>query len=79
MSLTPQINTARRLAVVWGVHAVHVDVANENARLRDVIGEACRIAVEEKFAKSGEAIVIAAGLPFGTSGTTNLLHVAWIE
>ena len=78
LSLTPYIETARYLALAWGVHAVTVDVASENADLMDVINAAKEIAVREKFATPGQAVVIAAGLPFGTSGTTNLLHIAWI-
>jgi len=79
LSLTPLVQTARHLSIAWGVHAVAVDVANEAAEVDDVINEAKAIAVRERFAGSGEAIVIAAGLPFGTSGTTNLIHVAWID
>jgi len=78
LSLTPEIGTARYLAMAWGVHAVTVNVANENADLMQVINAAKDIAVRENFAQSGEAVVIAAGLPFGTSGTTNLLHIAWV-
>ena len=78
LSLTPFIETARYLSIAWGVHAVHIDVANEDAQLMDVINAAKDVAVTEKFAKQGEAVVIAAGLPFGTSGTTNLLHIAWV-
>ena len=78
LSLTPFVKTARYLAMAWGVHAVTVDVAKENAHLVDVIEAAKDIAEQEKFAEPGQAVVIAAGLPFGTSGTTNLLHIAWI-
>jgi pyruvate kinase len=31
------------------------------------------------LASSGQTIVIAAGLPFGSSGTTNLLHIAQVS
>jgi pyruvate kinase len=31
------------------------------------------------LAGSGQTIVIAAGLPFGSSGTTNLLHIAQVS
>lgn len=79
LSLTPFVETARYLALAWGVHAVTVDVANQDADLIRVISAAKDIAVEEKFVKSGQAIVIAAGLPFGTSGTTNLIHIAWVD
>ena len=79
LSLTPEIDTARYLSMAWGVHGVVVDVANEDANIEDVIEAAKSIAVRENFAHSGEPVVIAAGMPFGTSGTTNLLHVAWID
>ncbi len=76
LCLTPSIKSARYMSIAWGVHAVTVDVANEYADINEVIIAAKEIAVREKFASSGEAIVVAAGLPFGTSGTTNLLHIA---
>ena len=79
LSLTPFVKSARYMALAWGVHAVTVDVANEDADINQVIDAAKKIAVKEKFAKPGQAVVIAAGLPFGTSGTTNLLHIAWID
>ncbi len=79
LSLTPSVRSARHLALAWGIHAVTVDVANEQADISQVINTAKAIAVREKFAAPGEAVVIAAGLPFGKSGTTNLLHIARIE
>ena len=79
LSITPKLATARALAVAWGVHAVVHDVANANANTMGVIAAAQEIAAREGFAASGEAIIIAAGIPFGTSGTTNLLHVAIID
>lgn len=79
LSITPKISTARSLAVAWGVHAVVHDAADVDADIMGVIQAAKAIAVQEGFAVSGEAIIIAAGIPFGTSGTTNLLHVAIID
>ena len=79
LSLTPFVKSARYLAMAWGIHAVTVDVANEDADIFDVITAAKEIAVKERFAEPGQAVVIAAGLPFGTSGTTNLIHIAWID
>ena len=75
LGITPHVATARRLALVWGVHATH------SADVRDVsamIDVACAAAVREGFAVPGADIVVVAGLPFGRSGTTNLLHVARI-
>jgi pyruvate kinase len=47
-------------------------------RVRDVVDKACRIAVREEFAKPGDLLAITAGMPFGASGTTNLLRIASI-
>jgi pyruvate kinase len=79
LSLTPFVKSARYLAMAWGIHAVTVDVASEDADIFEVINAAKEIAVRERFAAPGQAVVIAAGLPFGTSGTTNLIHIAWID
>jgi pyruvate kinase len=40
---------------------------------------ACQTAVREGLAKKGQTVVIAAGMPFGTPGTTNLLRIAQVE
>jgi len=75
LSLTPSVATARRMAMVWGVHAVLVDDVHDVA---EMIECACRSARDEGFANPGDDVVVVAGLPFGQSGTTNLLHVARI-
>lgn len=52
-------------------------------RETDDVGEmielACVTARERGFGCSGEATAIAAGMPFGTPGTTNLLRIAEIQ
>jgi pyruvate kinase len=73
LGLTPELETARRLAVVWGVHAV---VAAEVHSMTDAVTKAGRAAIAEGFAVRGDDIVVAAGVPFGRSGTTNALRVA---
>jgi pyruvate kinase len=74
LSLTPELAIARQLALVWGVHSVHdaesvPDVPHMTAR-------ACAAAQREAFARSGDIVVIASGMPFGVPGTTNFLHIA---
>ena len=76
IGLTPQIETARRLAVVWGVHAV---VSDEIESLTSAVERAVAVAKTEGFAKSGEYIVVTAGVPVGRSGTTNVLRVATVD
>lgn len=79
LGVTPELRTARFLSMVWGVHPVVTDVANTDANLLTVIDAAKEISVREGFAASGDNIIIAAGIPFGISGTTNSLHVATID
>ena len=75
LSLTPRMETARLLAMVWGVHSVHVpDVASAEEMTR----VAAEVARQERFAESGQTIVAIAGMPFGTPGTTNLIRIATV-
>ncbi|WP_419759597.1 pyruvate kinase [Acidisoma sp.] len=75
LGLTPRPETARRLAVVWGVHAV---VAKEVDSFAAAVEEARDEARQEGLAQPGEQIVVTAGIPFRQSGGTNMLHVAKI-
>jgi len=75
LSLTPHLSTAGRLALVWGVHSVHSSEAPDTATMTDL---ACKSALREGFAEPGDNVVIAAGVPFGQSGTTNLLRIATV-
>ena len=72
LSLTPNITTARRLGLVWGVHAVQ---SPELLAVEQMVEDACDIALQQEFAKPEDVLVIMAGVPFGHSGTTNLLRV----
>ncbi len=79
LGITPNLQTARYLTMAWGVHPVVTDIANVDAALLSVIEAAKKISAKEGFATSGENIIIAAGIPFGISGTTNTLHVATLD
>jgi pyruvate kinase len=73
LSLTPRIETARRLALAWGIHSVHIEDITDVGEMTSV---ACAMARQQGFAQAGQTIIAIAGMPFGTSGTTNLLRVA---
>ncbi len=75
LSLTPTLATARRLALVWGVHSVHTEDVAEALQMTDV---ARLWALRERFAEVGQTIVAIAGMPFGTPGTTNLMRIATV-
>ena len=70
--LTPKLETARRIGLLWGAHAVHTkDVAD----FEEMVGKAKRMALRHNIAKAGDRIIVMAGVPFGTPGSTNVIHV----
>ncbi len=75
LALTPIPQTARRLSLVWGIHCV---LCEDQPNLDDMFSKAGEIAHREEFAAKGEKILITAGVPIGTLGTTNLLRIVTI-
>ena len=75
LCLTPNLNTARRMTLAWGVHPVRTEDAHNFA---DMVQRAVRVARHEELAKQGERLVITAGVPFGTPGATNILRIAYV-
>ncbi|HEY9554834.1 pyruvate kinase [Allosphingosinicella sp.] len=70
--LTPSLKTARRLGLLWGAHAVRTrDVAN----FEEMVGKSKRMALRHGVAKGGDRVVVTAGVPFGTPGSTNVIHI----
>jgi len=76
IGLTPNLATARAMAVVWGVHAV---VTPDVHSMTEAVSRAGRLALTEGFAAHGAEIVVTAGVPFGHAGTTNALRVATVK
>jgi len=76
IGLTPNVKTARRLTVVWGVHTVHSSDARD---FQDMVTKASHFAVADGFALENDRIIITAGVPFGTPGATNVLRVTRVE
>jgi len=70
--MTDKMETARRLGLLWGAHAVHTrDVAS----FEEMVAKAKRMALRHGLATAMERVVVMAGVPFGTPGSTNVLHV----
>jgi pyruvate kinase len=70
--LTPKAETARRMGLLWGTHAVHTRDVDS---FEDMVAKAKRMALRQGIAKGGDRVVVCAGVPFGTPGSTNVLHV----
>ncbi|GAA4026912.1 pyruvate kinase [Actimicrobium antarcticum] len=76
LCITPNLQTARKMALTWGVHAtVIADVTS----VEDMVSVAVAVTRQEGFGLPGQSITISAGMPFGEPGTTNLLRIATIS
>ncbi|MEZ5815432.1 MAG: pyruvate kinase [Alphaproteobacteria bacterium] len=77
LCLTPDENVARRLAVSYGVHAVCTpEIQGE---FSGPVLHASAILQAENLAEKGQRFVMTAGVPFGVSGSTNILRIAEVE
>ena len=70
--LTPKLETARRLGLLWGVHAVHTRDVDS---FEDMVAKSKRMVLRHKLATGNDRVIMMAGVPFGTPGSTNVLHV----
>ncbi|MEQ7873902.1 pyruvate kinase [Sphingomonas sp. ASV193] len=76
MAMTSSIKAARRLGLQWGVYAVHTrDVGS----FEEMVGKARRMALRHHLAGAGDRVVIMAGVPFKTSGSTNVIHIVRLD
>lgn len=76
LCMTQNNDVAHRLTLSYGVHAVHVQDVNS---FGEAVQKAVLIAKEQKLSKKGDRLVLTAGVPFGTPGSTNILRIAWVE
>ena len=75
MVLTPSVNTARRVALLWGAHPV---ATKDIGSFEEMIAKGKRMALRHGYGEAGSKAVVMAGVPFGVPGATNLLHVVTI-
>jgi pyruvate kinase len=76
IALTSHILTARRLCLSWGTNCVMTDSVS---RFKDAVIAAVRAALAQGMATKDDMIVVTAGVPFNTPGSTNILRVAPCE
>jgi len=72
LAMSASLHTSRRLGLLWGVHAVHTrDVSS----FEEMVEKAKRMALRHQIAHGGDRVIVMAGIPFATAGSTNVLHV----
>src|SRR5690606_16308301 len=72
MVLTPSVTVARRGALPWGGLPV---ATRDIGSFDEMIAKGKRMALRHGLGVAGCKMVVMAGVPFGLSGATNLLHV----
>lgn len=72
IAVTPFDAVARKLSVSWGVYPLLTDKMESTDELIEVSVDK---AIQSGYVKKGELVVIAAGIPVGFTGTTNMLKV----
>ena len=76
MVLTPSTRAARKVALLWGAHAV---TTRDIGSFEEMIGKGRRMALRHGFGDAGGRVIMVAGVPFGQPGATNLLHVVTLR
>lgn len=76
MVLTPSVTTARRIALLWGAHPV---TTKDIGSFEEMIAKGKRMALRHGFGGKGSKLAVMAGVPFGQSGATNLVHIVNVQ
>jgi pyruvate kinase len=72
IAITPHVNIARRLALSWGIEP---HLTTEPVNVDMMFQEAAELAFKTGIARRGKLVVITAGIPMGTPGSTNVVKV----
>ena len=75
LGLSPKQATVRRLCLVWGVKPMQTKDAES---VEEMVETAEQAALALGCAVPGQTLVVVAGMPFGTPGSTNLLRLVAI-
>ncbi len=76
IAFTPHVHIMRQLVLVYGCYPVKIKPFQYIAQIIPAVTTTLK---KEQVATKGDHIVISAGVPFGVSGTTNMLMVVTVE
>jgi pyruvate kinase len=76
LAITPNASIVRSLALSWGIEP---HLATEPSNVDIMFQEAAQLALQNGIAKRGELVIITAGIPMGTPGSTNVVKVHRVE
>ncbi|HEY3425754.1 MAG TPA: pyruvate kinase, partial [Negativicutes bacterium] len=72
IAVTPSTQTARQIQLLWGVYPLVYEVSQNSDQMVD---ESVRAALTAGMVQTGDLVVVTAGVPVGTQGTTNMIRV----
>lgn len=72
VAVTPKEKFVRRMLLLWGVMPVFVPQSHGTD---EMVSNAIEGALRSGWVKNGDLVVITAGVPVGTTGTTNMIRV----
>ena len=76
IGLSPNIKTARKMQIIWGVNSCYS--TKDAANATEMVNIACGIVKNKNLVQADDSVIITAGVPFGNAGSTNLLRIAKI-
>lgn len=76
LATTPDMQTARSLALCYGVYALP---ARHFGRMESMVRRSCQVMLDAGYLGEEDLIAVAAGVPVGRSGSTNLLSLQRIS
>jgi len=76
LAVTPSDRVARTLALHWGVIPT---TAPQMSTTDELIEKSVALALEGGYVEHGDLVVIAAGVPMGIPGSTNLMKVHMVD
>ena len=76
IGLSPNIKTARKMQIIWGVNSCYS--TKDAANATEMVNIACGIVKNKNLVQTDDSVIITAGVPFGNAGSTNLLRIAKI-
>lgn len=72
LATTPDMRIARSLALCYGVYALP---ARHFGRMESMVRRSCAVMIDAGYLKDDDLVAVAAGVPVGRSGSTNLLSL----
>lgn len=72
IAVSPNSKTVTRLCLSWGVEPIRIGSVQDTDDMTD---QSVRAALQNKWVRPGDRVVITAGVPIEVPGTTNLMRV----